>query len=156
GCSGRCWSTAFGARIGRAAECLQHPVPLAPLPAPNLRAVLRREHTRGTASASVLAVPDDSRRGVEICCAISIIAERTEHAPHSRVVAPQCTEQYKKIGCGKGSMALDLVTGGAGFIGSHLVDRLIADGRSVRVLDSFVVGRRDNLRQHDGNPRLEI
>jgi len=53
-------------------------------------------------------------------------------------------------------MGVDLVTGGGGFIGSHLVDRLIADGRSVRVLDSFVVGRRSNLRQHEGNPRLEI
>jgi UDP-glucose 4-epimerase len=53
-------------------------------------------------------------------------------------------------------MGLDLVTGGGGFIGSHLVDRLVAEGRSVRVLDSFVVGRRSNLRQHDGNPRLEI
>ena len=53
-------------------------------------------------------------------------------------------------------MGLDLVTGGGGFIGSHLVDRLIADGQSVRVLDSFVVGRRSNLRQHDGNPHLEI
>lgn len=51
---------------------------------------------------------------------------------------------------------VDLVTGGAGFIGSHLVDRLIAEGRSVRVLDSFVVGRRANLQQHEGNPRLEV
>jgi UDP-glucose 4-epimerase len=33
---------------------------------------------------------------------------------------------------------------------------LIAEGRSVRVFDSFVVGRRSNLRQHEGNPRLEI
>jgi UDP-glucose 4-epimerase len=53
-------------------------------------------------------------------------------------------------------MGLDVVTGGGGFIGSHLVDRLMADGRAVRVLDSFVVGRRSNLRQHDGNPRLDI
>ncbi|HLH87354.1 MAG TPA: SDR family oxidoreductase [Xanthobacteraceae bacterium] len=53
-------------------------------------------------------------------------------------------------------MDLDVVTGGGGFIGSHLVDRLIADGRSVRVLDSFVVGRRANLSQHARNPRLEI
>src|SRR5262249_54494348 len=50
----------------------------------------------------------------------------------------------------------DLVTGGAGFIGSHLVDRLIAEGRRVRILDSFVVGRRVNLKQHDGNPLCEI
>src|SRR5262249_3659948 len=53
-------------------------------------------------------------------------------------------------------MGVDVVTGGGGFIGSHLVDRLIADGRSVRVFDSFVVGRRSNLRQHDGNARLDI
>jgi UDP-glucose 4-epimerase len=55
-----------------------------------------------------------------------------------------------------GSEERDLVTGGAGFIGSHLVDRLIAEGRRVRVLDNFVVGRSANLAQHEGNPNLEI
>jgi UDP-glucose 4-epimerase len=42
-------------------------------------------------------------------------------------------------------MAKYLVTGGAGFIGSHLVDKLVAVGHSVRVLDDLSTGRIDNL-----------
>jgi len=42
-------------------------------------------------------------------------------------------------------MAIYLVTGGAGFIGSHLVDSLLADGHRVRVLDDLSTGKVDNL-----------
>ena len=49
-----------------------------------------------------------------------------------------------------------LVTGGLGFIGSHLVDRLIADGWDVVVLDNLLTGRRSNLAQHAGSPRLKL
>lgn len=42
-------------------------------------------------------------------------------------------------------MSVYLVTGGAGFIGSHLVDSLLADGHRVRVLDDLSTGRRSNL-----------
>ena len=42
-------------------------------------------------------------------------------------------------------MARYLVTGGAGFIGSHLVDALIADGHTVRVLDDMSTGKHENL-----------
>jgi UDP-glucuronate decarboxylase len=48
-----------------------------------------------------------------------------------------------------------LITGGAGFLGSHLCDRLIADGHDVLCVDNYFTGRKDNIAQHLGNPRFE-
>src|SRR5437588_7668838 len=41
-----------------------------------------------------------------------------------------------------------LITGGGGFVGSHLCDRLLARGDRVTVIDNFATGRRDNLTPH--------
>ncbi len=51
---------------------------------------------------------------------------------------------------------MSVVTGGAGFIGSHLVDRLLAHGHRVRVIDDLSNGRLDNLSGCAGDPRLEV
>ena len=48
------------------------------------------------------------------------------------------------------------VTGGAGFIGSHLVDRLLLDGHTVSVLDNISTGRKSNLDAHDKNQNFTL
>jgi UDP-glucuronate decarboxylase len=49
-----------------------------------------------------------------------------------------------------------LVTGGAGFIGSHLIDRLMNDGHEVICLDNFYTGKKHNLLQWLDNPNFEM
>lgn len=49
-----------------------------------------------------------------------------------------------------------LVTGGAGFIGSHLVDRLLENGYSVICVDNFLTGRKENLLEAFKNPSFRF
>ncbi len=49
-----------------------------------------------------------------------------------------------------------LVTGGAGFIGSHLVDRLMESGYEIRVLDNLSTGSIDNIRHWMENEHFEF
>ena len=54
-----------------------------------------------------------------------------------------------------GVQQVALVAGGAGFIGSHLCDRLLDDGATVVCLDSFITGRRENIRHLERHERFE-
>lgn len=49
-----------------------------------------------------------------------------------------------------------LITGGAGFLGSHLADRLIADGHDVLCVDNFYTGSKDNIRHLINHKRFEL
>ena len=49
-----------------------------------------------------------------------------------------------------------LVTGGAGFLGSHLCKRLVAEGSDVLCVDNFYTGTKDNVRELLGNPHFEL
>jgi len=53
-------------------------------------------------------------------------------------------------------MAKMLITGGAGFIGSHLAERLLADGHDVTLLDDLSTGRLDNVRHLLNDPRVHV
>ena len=50
----------------------------------------------------------------------------------------------------------NLVTGGAGFLGSHLVDKLMSKGQEVVCIDNFFTGRKRNLEKWFGNPNFEL
>ena len=49
-----------------------------------------------------------------------------------------------------------LVTGGAGFLGSHLCDALLAEGHSVKAVDNLLTGKAENLQHLRGEPRFEL
>ena len=54
------------------------------------------------------------------------------------------------------SKPIAVVTGGAGFIGSHMVDLLVDHGFAVRVVDSLIGGRVDNIAQHNDDPDVVL
>ncbi|TKY54161.1 UDP-glucuronic acid decarboxylase 2 [Spatholobus suberectus] len=103
-------------------------------------------HLLPSRSASVVAAPRDSFLETELAL------------PTRRVLLEGSTEKKGRVPLGVKSRKQKriLVTGGAGFVGSHLVDRLMERGDSVIVVDNFFTGRKDNVLHHTGNPNFEL
>ena len=54
------------------------------------------------------------------------------------------------------SILIKFTKGGSGFVGSHLVDRLMQEGHTVTVLDNFYTGNPRNLEHWQGSPRFKL
>ncbi|KAI3791685.1 hypothetical protein L2E82_05546 [Cichorium intybus] len=74
---------------------------------------------------------------------------------HYRRPATHGTTGRIPVGIGRKRMRV-VVTGGSGFVGSHLVDKLLARGDEVIVIDNFFTGRKENVAHHFNNPRFEL
>ncbi|EOA27138.1 hypothetical protein CARUB_v10023238mg [Capsella rubella] len=87
-----------------------------------------------------------------------------EYGMRSALQRKPTIKYMSRIGSAGGKIPLGLkrkalrvvVTGGAGFVGSHLVDRLIARGDNVIVVDNFFTGNKENVMHHFSNPNFEL
>lgn len=92
------------------------------------------------------------------------IRPEESYVPSFQAQRKPSLEYLNRIGATGGKIPLGLkrkglrvvVTGGAGFVGSHLVDRLMARGDTVIVVDNFFTGRKENVMHHFSNPNFEL
>ncbi|XP_008783601.2 UDP-glucuronic acid decarboxylase 1-like isoform X2 [Phoenix dactylifera] len=81
----------------------------------------------------------------------------TSDVPHRDLLPVSAASAGRRMPVGLRRPPLRIVvTGGAGFVGSHLVDKLLARGDSVIVIDNFFTGRKENVVHHFHNPRFEL
>nr|XP_010922431.1 UDP-glucuronic acid decarboxylase 1 [Elaeis guineensis]XP_029120659.1 UDP-glucuronic acid decarboxylase 1 [Elaeis guineensis] len=81
----------------------------------------------------------------------------TSDVPHRHLLPVSTASAGRRFPVGLRRPPLRIVvTGGAGFVGSHLVDKLLARGDSVIVIDNFFTGRKENVVHHFQNPRFEL
>lgn len=81
--------------------------------------------------------------------------ERANNADYFALADVYCRLAKSQTLCLSGLMRI-LVTGGAGFLGSHLCDRLLADGHELICLDNLFTGRKSNIAHLHGNPNFEF
>ncbi|HCL29831.1 MAG TPA: hypothetical protein DIC52_15500, partial [Candidatus Latescibacteria bacterium] len=73
----------------------------------------------------------------------------------ARNVSPPCCATALPSDRESGHLRI-LITGGAGFIGSHLCERFLTDGHEVVVMDNLLTGRIENIAAHLGNPKFRF
>jgi len=83
-------------------------------------------------------------------------ADELEHHIRQAAAAKLGAASQKERNVKQKNQKIALVTGGAGFIGSNLCDRLIAEGARVICVDNFQTGRAENLARHERDPRFEF
>jgi len=97
-------------------------------------------------SPSTVAAPQESLLETELALPTRRVLLEEHNDKKGRVPGGVKGKKQKRI----------VVTGGAGFVGSHLVDRLLERGDSVIVVDNFFTGRKENVLHHMGNPNFEL
>ncbi|GLT74122.1 hypothetical protein SLA2020_459390 [Shorea laevis] len=100
--------------------------------------------------------PSDVRSAIPAGMSASTIVHN-QGSGYSGGKFPFPNSKLGRVPAGIGRRRLRIVvTGGAGFVGSHLVDKLIRRGDEVIVIDNFFTGRKENLVHLFGNPRFEL
>ena len=113
--------------------------------------------SRGPVRSGADSVSFAALQGYNVDGAYGTVERALEKAPYGQQQRQAIMNLGGKIPLGLPRKSLRIVvTGGAGFVGSHLVDRLIERGDSVIVVDNFFTGRKENVMHHFGNPRFEL
>merc|ERR1740139_660203 len=100
----------------------------------------------GTGGKRLFTEDDILSRLIENKKLLSIQSMPTDRSPHLMETAVLSDHRRKKI----------LVTGGAGFVGSHLVDKLMMEGHEVTVLDNFFTGQKKNIAHWFHHPNFNL
>ncbi|PAV79316.1 hypothetical protein WR25_17032 [Diploscapter pachys] len=88
---------------------------------------------------------------------ISTLEDELESLKHSLLATAGETKNFDDVKYrNEETRKRILVTGGAGFVGSHLVDKLMRDGHEVIALDNYFTGRRKNVEHWIGHPNFEL
>lgn len=106
----------------------------------------KKEETPSTVPPPPVVLSEAAQRIVADQQALASHSLPTHTTPHVMPTATLPDHQRKKI----------LVTGGAGFVGSHLVDKLMMEGQEVIVLDNFFTGQKKNIEHWMRHPNFRL